>query len=239
MPNERCRSCGRSFKGVRTHFSRNRECARACFAANNSNSAHPPIPTAVNTLPSPLRTTAEAEIPDSSYQNRLRQRQQVLNYSESARRVAPRLGEDDGFPTLDDDCGDYISTFFDNDQQEDAPSPASTRLPPDHEAHHQDMLELAVDSWTSQYDSRDAEYNSVAAVAGLPANAAPAAVNDLQAAQPPITPANHHMGYVQAVTVEEQNSRIVASPQDRSMARIYRLLDDAGSPRYLGDAIIR
>jgi hypothetical protein len=185
-----------------------------------------------------LRTTAEAEIPDSSYQNRLRQRRQVLNYSESARRVAPRLEEDDGFPTPDDDLGDYISTFFDNDQQ-DAPSPAPTRLPPGHKAHHQDMLELAIDSWTSQYDSRDAEYISVAAVAGLPANAAPAAANDLQATQPPITPANRLLGSVQTITMQEQNSRIVASPQDRSMARIYRLLDDAGSPRYLGDAIMR
>jgi hypothetical protein len=105
MPGECCPSCGRSFTGLRIHFSRNSECARAYFAANNSASAHPPIPIAVITQPSPLRTIAEAEIPDSSYQNRLRQRQQVLNYSKSARRVAPRLEEDDAFPTPDDNLG--------------------------------------------------------------------------------------------------------------------------------------
>jgi hypothetical protein len=184
MPGVRCPSCGRSFTGLRVHFSRNRECARAYFAVNNSTSAHPPIPTAVNAQPSPLWHIAEAEIPDSSYQNRLRQRRQVLNYSESARRVAPRLEKDDGFPTPDDDLGDYISTFFDDDQQNPL-SPTITRLSPGNEAHHQDMLELAVDFWTSQYNIGDDEYNSVAAVAGLPANAEPAAANDLQAAQPP------------------------------------------------------
>jgi hypothetical protein len=124
--------------------------------------------------------------------------------------------------------------------EQNPPSPARTpRLSPGNKAHHQDMLELAVDSWTSQYNIEDAKYNSVAAVAGLPANAEPAAANDLQAAQPPIIPFNHFLGTVQAVTMQEQNRRVVASPQDRSMARIYQLLDDAGSPRYLGDAIIR
>jgi hypothetical protein len=46
------------------------------------------------------------------------------------------------------------------------------------------------------------------------------------------------LGSLKTLTMEQQNARIVATPQDWSMARIYRLCDDAGSPPYLADTIL-
>ena len=232
---ERCLHCGLSFKGLRIHFSRSRQCATAYYDADISNSVNPPIPATVNTATVPSRATAAdaTDLPDSAYPNRLRTRSRHLNYSESTRRVAPRIDENDVFPTPDADLGDFISTFFDNDQQE-PPSPAPNSAPTNPDSQNaQDMLELAVDSWTSRYDSPDAEYNSVAAVAALPSNDEP------PAAERPTVTATPLLGTLRTVTMQEQNSFIVVNPPDRSMARIYRLLDSAGSPRYLGDAIIR
>ena len=179
-------------------------------------------------------TTRLPDLPDSSYPHRLRTRSRRLNYSESAKRGAPRIADDnDVFPTPDADLGDFISTYFDNDDQE-APSPVPNSLPTNHDSQlSPDALELAVDAWTSRYYSVDADDNSVAAVAALPGNGVRPAAAPIIVTAPPL------LGTIRTVTMQEQNSFIVVNPPDRSMARIYRLLDDAGSPRYLGDAIIK
>jgi hypothetical protein len=54
----------------------------------------------------------------------------------------------------------------------------------------------------------------------------------------PLTIADSCLCSLTTLTMEQQNGRIVATPQDRSMARIYRLCDDSGSPRYLADSIL-
>ena len=72
------------------------------------------------------------------------------------------------------------------------------------------MLEFAVDSWNSSSGlSVEVEHNSVAALACAPV----LAENDPPATLDP-TPADSHLGTVRTITIEEQNSRIVASPQD-------------------------
>jgi hypothetical protein len=197
----------------------------------------------IHTGPS-LPTTSEdiTEISDP-VRARLRTRSPSLNYAESARKQARRTSvEDEVFPTPDEDLGDYITTFFNNDHSE-APSTAvfnsSATMPPSCPEQQQDMLEFAVDSWNSLYGSSvEVGYNSVAALACPPAIAEQTAPLDLADTLPP-TPADSNLGTVKTITMEQQNSRIVASPQDRSMARIYRLFDNAGSPRYLADTIIR
>ena len=182
-----------------------------------------------------------SQTPNSFVRARLGTRRTSFNYSEIATKQARRSEEDVDFPTPDDDLGDYVSTFFDND--EDRPAAPSTALFNSAAAsmrrcspeHLQDMLEFAVDSWNASYGlSGKLEHTSVAALACAPgfAEHEPPATLDLN-------PAENHLGTVRTITIEEQNSRIVASPQDRSMARIYRLLDSAGSPRYLADAVMK
>jgi hypothetical protein len=252
---ETCPSCGQQgIRRLRSHLSRNAFCARAFYSPEDSNgeteagpSIYPPIPAVINTshaspqLPDNAQGTSERT---NSYRSRLRTRETPLNYAESARKRGCTSDPDDGFPTPDEDLGDYISTFFDTDDQpESVPppdvNPRTTRLHPGQE-NQQDMLELAVDTWTSLYGgSVREESHSVAAVALPPGNVPQSHDNNLPAIPPLPAMADSRLGTFKTVTMEEQNSRIVATPQDRSMARIYRLCDDAGSPRYLADAIIR
>jgi hypothetical protein len=69
---------------------------------------------------------------------------------------------------------------------------------------------------------------------------APIPNNSSRVNEPPVTqtPPIMALGSLTTLTMEQHNGRIVATPQDRSMARIYRLCDDSGSPRYLADAIL-
>jgi hypothetical protein len=96
---------------------------RACFLAyysgeNGNTSATPPIPTVINMgLSLPTTSEVSTEISDSA-RARLRTRRPSLNYAESARKQARTTEEVDVFPTPDDNLGDYISTFFNNDQPE-------------------------------------------------------------------------------------------------------------------------
>jgi hypothetical protein len=157
-----CFSCGNSFRSLRSHLARNIACSLAYYSADsNSNvSRHPPIPTEIDTNSSvlPIISEVTTEIPDS-VSARLRRRRTSFNYAESARRPASnRSREDDGVPTPDDDLGDYITTFFDNDHpgssstaifNPETTSPVMQSLFA--EQHQQDMLELAVDSWQSLY----------------------------------------------------------------------------------------
>lgn len=46
------------------------------------------------------------------------------------------------------------------------------------------------------------------------------------------------LGKAVAIAMQDQNSRVMASHHDRSMARMHRLCDQAGSPRHLSDTII-
>jgi hypothetical protein len=167
-----------------------------------------------------------------------------MNYAESARKRVCTFDEDDSYPSPDDDLGDYVSTYFANDiPQATHPLPnintATTRLPPGQE-HQQDILESATDSWNSLFahSTRD-EYESVAAVAPVP-NYANRANQPSTAPTPPtpLTMAVRRLCTLTTLTMEQQNGRIVATPQDRSMARIYHLCDDSGSPCYLADSIL-
>jgi hypothetical protein len=165
-----------------------------------------------------------------------------MNYAESARKRVCTF--ENSYPSPDDDLEEYVSTFFANDfPQATRPLPniitATTRSLPGQE-HQQDILELATDSWKSLFaDSTRVKYESVAAVAPVP-NYANRANQPSTAPTPhtPLTMAVSRLCSLTTLTMEQQNGRIVATPQDRSMARIYRLCDDSGSPRYLADSIL-
>jgi hypothetical protein len=131
---ETCPSCGQQgIRRLRSHLSRNAFCARAFYSPEDSNgeteagpSIYPPIPAVINTshaspqLPDNARGTSERT---NSYRSRLRTRETPLNYAESARKRGCTSDPDDGFPTPDEDLGDYISTFFDTDDQPEADPP--------------------------------------------------------------------------------------------------------------------
>jgi hypothetical protein len=51
--------------------------------------------------------------------------------------------------------------------------------------------------------------------------------------------ADGRLGRVETIAMEQRNSSIVATPQDRAMARMHQMCDQAGSPRYLADSIIK
>jgi hypothetical protein len=90
------------------------------------------------------------------------------------------------------------------------------------------MLAFAVDSWTSiKGSSVREEYHSVAAVALSLGNLQQSIDNDLHATPPPQM-TDSLLGTVTTITMEEQNK-----------ARMYSLGDDAVSPHYLTNAIIR
>jgi hypothetical protein len=232
--NHTCPSCGKQgIVRMRMHYFRSPVCNLSHHSSNaNSNTAerpiiYPPIPAVINTSgSSPLRTTTEDmfERP-SSYSSRLRTRETAFNYAESARKRACTSLNADSIPSPAEDLGDYISTFFGNPPT----IPVTTVHTPGLEPQ-QDTLELATDSWTSLYAS-----SSVAATAPPP----PANTQQNSATNPVPTPLNHPLGTVMNITMEQQNNRIVSTPQDRSMAGIYRICDEAGSPRYLADRIIR
>ena len=241
-----CPSCGGKYKSLRSHIARSTQCSQVFYSTENRDiSAHPPIPAVINTDPSPSTSTSEAidaQTSDSFVRARLRTRRTSFNYSDIAAKQARRSEENFDVPTPDDDLGDYVSTFFDNDEDQPAASSvalfnsaAASSMRRRSPEHLQDMLEYAVDSWNASYGvSVELEHTSVAALARAPglAEHEPLATIDP-------TPMDRHIGTVRTMTIEQQNSRIVASPQDRSMARIYRLLDSAGSPRYLADAVMR
>jgi hypothetical protein len=221
-----CPTCGKTgIHRMRMHFSRNPYCSQTYSSTNR-----PRIPSIINTSISLTPNSAD-EPPERphAYSSRLRTRENNFNYAESSRKRACTSAEADSFPTPAEDLGDYITTFYrEHDPGESPTTPSSTRPSPGYQ-HQQDILEQDTDSWNSHYAN-----SSVAAVALPPENTHQTTSNNL-----PPTPSNHQLGTVTTITMEQQNGRIVATPQDRSMAAIYRLIDDAGSPRYLADAIVR
>jgi hypothetical protein len=93
---------------------------------------------------------------------------------------------------------------------------------------------MAADALLSLYSSLHTNH-SVAAVAVPPSFTN----QNTEDQEGQVTVADNRLGQIVTVTIEQQNSRVVATPQDRSMARIYRICDQAGSPCYLADLIIQ
>ena len=92
------------------------------------------------------------------------------------------------------------------------------------------MLDLAMDSWNYLFtDSTRHEYHSVAAVVPFPNNETLPNEPTLNQTKP--TMADNQLGSLITLNMEQKNGRIIAKPQNWSMARIYRLGDDLGSPR--------
>jgi hypothetical protein len=238
-----CPKCRKCFKNIRNHFLR----SPACAAGNVS--ATPPIPTVVTTGVSD-NPTEKSFNTDSSITRTSNRRRTAVNYSETAaKRARSTQPAEDCFPTPDENLDDYMHTYFD---EEDAVPLSSTRCPAPHNHDHTsqlaphcppeidprniDMEVVAAEAWHSLYASL-MTHNSVGAVAPPPSGSLIADTDNEDQGVEDLA-GESRIGKVVTITMQEQNSRVVATPHDRSMARIYQVCDQAGSPRYLADLII-
>jgi hypothetical protein len=240
-----CPQCGKGgLKRIATHFQRSPACARLMLAdARCQPSTNPTIPTEVRTGPTAAAMEDGVEQQQNLLNLRHNRRQRVIvNYSEAvAKRVRNNL-EEDCYQSPDEDLVDYNDTFFDhtpehmpltsrrqtrtNLESEPEPEPGSP--------YQQDLSEMAADAWLSIYGPSSTNH-SLAAIA-LPPSRTTQNIVDLEGQVVEDEPS---LGQIANVSIEQQNSRVVATPQDRSMARIYRICDQAGSPRYLTDSLIQ
>jgi hypothetical protein len=94
---------------------------------------------------------------------------------------------------------------------------------------------MAADAWFSIYYGPSSTNHSVAAVA-IPPSRTTQNIVDLEGQVVEDEPC---LRQITTVSIEQQNSRVVATPQDRSMARIYQICYQAGSPQYLTDSLIQ
>jgi hypothetical protein len=197
-----CPSCGKQgIIRMRMHYSRSPSCnleTRQYSSTENSFSAgppriHPPIPAVINTSGSPPTSrTSTDDMVERSFSYSSRLRTRETSFN-YAESARKRA-------------------VYSRDDADSIPTPAAdlgdyTTTHSPIQERQQDILELATNSWTSLYAS-----SSVAATAPPPGN-----TNDLV----PVTPTNSSLGTVTTISMEEQNSRIVATPQDRAMAGIY------------------
>jgi hypothetical protein len=159
-------------------------------------------------------------------------RRNSVDCSETAKR--PRIA-DCWFPAPDETLGDHTDSCFHSTEDlhpmSSSPSHAAGDRPVhgvDEDPPDLDMQRLATEAWDSAFAS-----SSVAAVA--PALPVPLIVD------PVLPDEGQHpsLGRVVTITLEDQNNRVVCVPSDRSMARICRMCDEAGCPRYLPDALIK
>jgi hypothetical protein len=160
-------------------------------------------------------------------------RRNSVDYSEMAKR--PRIA-DCWFPAPDETLGDHTDSYFHSSEvphpMSSSPSCAVGDRPVhaavDEDPPDLDMQQLATEAWNSMFAS-----SSVAAVA--PTLPVPLIVVPVL----PVEGQHPSLGCVVTITLEDQNNRVVCVPSDRSMARIYRMCDEAGCPRCLPDALMK
>ena len=251
MP-DTCPHCGKGgFKRIGNHFQRSPDCAKLMFSeSERPMSVEPPIPLYISTITPAVAPVMEDDEEEglSGFTPRVSsRRREVVNYSEATAKRSRNdkqehffqkidhgnNKEDHCFQSPDLDLADYIGTFFDN-HPEKIITPESPALRTTEEHHPLHSLEMAKEAWNSVYASEQT-YHSVAAVATLPL----ADLGGTQVQQELGESNDHGLGQIVNVTMKQQNSRVVATPHDRSMAWIYRICDKAGSPRYLADSIIQ
>jgi hypothetical protein len=220
-----CPACHTYFQRIHSHFSRTPQCrdynVLNAGAGTSASRAYPPIPSEITTsvigpaVVATAATTVEQQYnaynPQSRSSSKRRGTGARINYSESGLKSVPSSDppKDTSFPVPDEDLLDYVTTYCGGDDFEHHGT----------SSHRDSLLALGTD-------------RSEAAVAARPLDQHGAnssmEVEEL-----------HQLGVVETITMEEQNGMVVATPQDRSMARIYRMFDAAGSPRYLADSVIR
>lgn len=234
-----CPHCGRTgFRNIQNHLKRTPVCQTAIMnMAAPSNRPIPPFVSTGGVLSPPAimqDTIADSLGPDGSTQrvNPRRRRRAEINYSEQAAAKTARSNQplDDLGPSPADDLGDYMDTHhLSANEAETARLSSSRRL---------EMEQVAEESWNSLYSSLQT-HNSVAAVASPPPlNLNQNPPSNGVAAQEPTIEGDTCLCQVDTITMKDQNSQVVTTPQDRSMARIYRLCDSVGSPQFFGDALI-
>ena len=172
-----------------------------------------------------------------------RRRKNVFDYSEGVSKRKQVVNTKHRFQTPDMNLTDYISTFFDDDHRKQidindvAGEKDTSKRPPTSQSGTfyplVDTIELESDAWNSIYAPVDDFSNVAMAVQPFLRN------DDEDTSVALGVVENQGLGECATLTIQQQNNRVVASPQDRSMARIYQLCDRSGSPRYLADAIIQ
>lgn len=227
-----CLVCGQQTKKLSSHRRQNPACS--LLYSQNTPPTHneSAIPFEIGN-DTELNFNETPQHTNSGRRTSSRKRKAVVTYSETTRPYTNSVEENSNIgtkPTPDLSLNDYVTTYLSGRSSEgndssimspQEPNPAQVNL----NSGNNDEAEFENEYWESLF----LENSSVAAVAASPQSNQANVVSEIR---------YQNIGSMHTMPFSVQQKRIVTSPWDRSMARLYKICDNVRAPRNLCDKIM-